>query len=743
MLQIVIDYHKRVHHPQAWNGESMKDFLVQYHFSENKKKRGRQKAEPVQQPKPKKRRPTGNLLNEAMDVQNMRFTKRNMSLSIVPRKLKQNKENIESQSSFKLTPDEEDRLRKLYKLPDETSLDSVIDNLIPNRANFEHDVIRDILFNRVDANVPEEFSDAMVIDKTVVLDSNPELAEHPYLKSHMASANEGALGQIALGEHRNTLKRPQSTIRKEFPQWNQDAETNAALYAHYVSKDDPTLDLSNIEMMEMAHEKASDNVNGIIKINNQGERQRASLIEKYVQQYPMSQQPMHVNVFPKEILLGSRTGAKADYTSRPTGGEEDEDDLVKELESSISSQFAAESRDSVVVDEDLIDLYSKGSTITFYNIPRRDDAELEYPTVGSGEPERQETNVLKQPHAYGNDVEDVLQTRTTLMMQHAGSAVRPESEKERQELVEHQLKEAWLSGGGEQKAAPTELQSNTKALKKELKKKPERMSPEKLQLLVDSSDENAKKISMECSNAMRLLNKAHRTQTNQEEPLLTAYVGIIRSSLRLTGCAVYLGEYLNNMPTQSQRISTMRDMDQAISDTQIWVSREVDEMNLREPEEGEEPCIMGAQCQGRFIPNSVPITLVGFVSDKEIAEHAGNPTKSQFSPTKNRVCVMCYRHLVHTTSLVVHPQETITNITVSKYYCEADKYGEYALSQCIVSGKKSHTMVQRAVPIHCRMWYTQIEFPSENGKKVKYGYAQTGYIRPTVQTQEYEIQGGF
>lgn len=186
----------------------------------------------------------------------------------------------------------------------------------------------------------------------------------------------------------------------------------------------------------------------------------------------------------------------------------------------------------------------------------------------------------------------------------------------------------------------------------------------------------------------------------------------------------------------------------------IGVTRALEESMLREPIQGEEPCTMGDQCEGRFIPGAVPITLVAFVAPEEFTlsgPHRDPATEVNATNTTNaaaratlagRMCVMCTRKAVGSLFQSARSKSLYANMLCQRYHNFVNQDGEYALDQCICNGTQEWQGIYKPVAVHVRHWYRQERRRLPNGTEI-YCYAQHGYLYPLYDQTQLETHQSF
>lgn len=150
-----------------------------------------------------------------------------------------------------------------------------------------------------------------------------------------------------------------------------------------------------------------------------------------------------------------------------------------------------------------------------------------------------------------------------------------------------------------------------------------------------------------------------------------------------------------------------------------------DERDLREPEDGERPCVNGKHCQGMTIPGAIPVILKEVCSRSEIEIFK----ETGVWPETPRTCVMCERYYVESAYWNLRGSGEAVRANginnIQRWSNLVDIKGEYSSTDMIMSLPHAHMGIFAPSIAHKRNAYKQIRGPT--GKMC---FTQPGYIKP-------------
>lgn len=145
-----------------------------------------------------------------------------------------------------------------------------------------------------------------------------------------------------------------------------------------------------------------------------------------------------------------------------------------------------------------------------------------------------------------------------------------------------------------------------------------------------------------------------------------------------------------------------------------YVPRKEEDSFLRAPVQGERPCIRDEECEARNIFGPpVPFTLVEHLTAKQKTER----------PAERQMCIMCKRYAVNSIYIQNCCELTDQSKLFNTHANYANRYGEYALEQCIIASSTDSCGALAACAVHCRAWY---EYWVDPVTRIQY-FRQSGY----------------
>lgn len=169
--------------------------------------------------------------------------------------------------------------------------------------------------------------------------------------------------------------------------------------------------------------------------------------------------------------------------------------------------------------------------------------------------------------------------------------------------------------------------------------------------------------------------------------------------------------------------ANMLALDDAGRISAVCVQRSVEERALREPYGRERACVYGADCEGRFIPGTRPITLKEFIPPDVLAHAKLNALTGKIETAQHYPCVMCIRKLVATMFIECRSlnRPVSSKTLLSRTFNLVNVAGEYSPYNCICNAAYG---LPYPVVCHQRSYYEQVAFAGD-----VLGFAQTGYER--------------
>lgn len=213
---------------------------------------------------------------------------------------------------------------------------------------------------------------------------------------------------------------------------------------------------------------------------------------------------------------------------------------------------------------------------------------------------------------------------------------------------------------------------------------------------------------------------------NVEEKKTQAFMSLIKMESERSTLSIVWSFMTEFGPNSQNRNASVK-----ISDIPIR-TRKHEEEYLRQayPNTNDRECINGSKCEGNFIPNSVPIVNVEFLSLKDKIEFEISGKK----PEIISACVMCQRKVIQYYWLCARgasSSEGIKYDVILQHYRNAiNEPGEYIQDTCFKSSSDNKG-IPYPVALHVRQYYTQVK---RNGI---FWWEQTGYIS----VRDYDVDG--